>query len=568
MSANDVILLRGQLEESRKELDGLSNSEQEAFFFTRHYLHAFAPSHDDILSGLVDGALDGGIDGLNIFVNGNCIRDDVPLLGMGRGADLRLAITQVKNTTGFSEGAVEKLMIHLPELLALDRDERELSQRFNPRVLEVTRRFLSVIQGLTMPQISIHIAFASLRAADDPHPNVIAKGNALAATVGSCFGGSNVDVNFFDAGDIGDLTRYRPPTSKTLILAENPISTDTAGGFIGVVSLPQYNAFITDEQGHLDASIFEANVRDYENDSGVNESIQKTLEETAPNVDFWWLNNGVTVVADQVQSVGKRLQLMSPQVVNGLQTSHEIYKRGAQSSLDASRSVLVKVIEASEETTKDRIIRATNSQTTLGTSTLRATDRVQRKIETYLRTQGFYYERRKNFYRNQQIPLSQLVSIDQLGQAVTATLVQAPHVSRGEASRIFDNEIYEMIFLEGHPLQVYSQSILVLRACETFLRKEESTKGEVDNYVFHLATIAGVALTRRRQPSAKHVAEIEFPPSDDLLSELLVYVRRAYRDVVNRQNYAMFDQVAKDPLSTQRLLDEAAKYLGSSRAVR
>lgn len=347
-----------------------------------------------------------------------------------------------------------------------------------------------------------------------------------------------------------------------MVLAENPISTDTAGGYIGVVSLQEYNQFITDDAGRLDSSMFDANVRDYESGSKVNESIQHTLEEQEESgVDFWWLNNGVTVVADRVQPNGKRLSMMSPQVVNGLQTSHEIFKRGARADLDARRSVLVKVIEAGDEATKDRIIKATNSQTTLGTSTLRATDHVQRKIEEYFSTLGFCYERRKNYYRNQQIPLTQLVSIDQLGQAVTATLAQFPHVARGEVSTIFDDDTYQLVFHESYPLATYSQAITILRACENFLRQYPGTRGEVDNFAFHLATAAAIVMTRKKQPRAEDLAFVNQVPETDLLSSLLPVVRQAFTEVVNSKDYVLFDQVAKDPMSTARLLDGARRFL-------
>lgn len=561
MAANDVILLGERIDASRAETEGLSRSEQEAYFFAKHYLKAYAPTHDDLLAGIVDGSNDGGFDGIYIFVNGNCVRDDVPLRGMGFGADLQLVMCQVKNTTGFGEDAVDKVIVHLPELLSIDRDEKALSERFNHRVIEITRRFLNVLQQLDMPELSIYVAFASLRAADAPHPNVGAKGVNLEGVIRRCFGSSAPAVVFLDAAGVGEFTRYQQPSTKSVVLAENPISTDTAGGYIGVVSLQEYNRFITDEAGRLDGSMFDANVRDYESGSGVNESIQHTLEEAQSDVDFWWLNNGVTIVADKVQLSGKRLSLMSPQVVNGLQTSHEIYKRGARADLDASRSVLVKVIEADKEATKDRIIKATNSQTTLGTSTLRATDKVQRKIEEYLGTVGLYYERRKNFYKNQQIPLAQLVSIDQLGQAVTSALAQFPHIARGEVSKIFDDDTYQLVFHEAYPLATYSQAITILRACESFLRKDSGTKGEVDNFAFHLTTLAAIVMTRKKQPRAEDLAELDQVPTPDMLRTLLPVVRQAFNEVVNSKDYVLFDQVAKDPMSTARLLDGAQKFL-------
>jgi hypothetical protein len=566
LPSNDVILVAEMVERSREETVGLSAAEQEAYFFAKHYLKGYSPTHDDLLAGIVDGANDGGLDGLYIFVNGLCVRDDVPLRGMGHGADLQLVACQTKNTTGFTEGAIDKLIIHFPELLAFDRDERALSQRFNPKVIEVTRRFLQVLHGLDMPELSIYVAFASFKAETGPHPNVASKGAALEHSLRRCFGTSVPSVAFYDAAAVHDAARFRAPTSKKLVLAENPISTDTAGGYIGVASLEEYHRFIIDESGRLDAAMFDANVRDYESGSAVNQSIQQTLEEEDAEVDFWWLNNGVTVVADKVQLSGKRLTLASPQVVNGLQTSHEIFKRGTRARLDDKRSVLVKVIEADLEATKDRIIKATNSQTTLGTSTLRATDKVQRKIEEYLSTVGLFYERRKNYYRNQQIPLPQLVSIDQMGQAVTATLAQVPHVARGETSKIFEDETYHLVFHESYPLAAYAQAITILRASESFLRQEPSTKGEVENFAFHLSMLAAIAMTRKRSPRAADLAALDKVPATDLLRTLLPLVRQAFGEVVNSKDYVLFDQVAKDPLSTARLLIVAQHYLATSKS--
>jgi hypothetical protein len=79
-----------------------------------------------------------------------------------------------------------------------------------------------------------------------------------------------------------------------------------------VVSLLEYQRFITDDLGKLDASLFEANVRDYEGETGVNRNIRETLEREDRAVDFWWLNNGVTIVANKVQPAGKLLALETP----------------------------------------------------------------------------------------------------------------------------------------------------------------------------------------------------------------------------------------------------------------
>jgi hypothetical protein len=246
--------------------------------------------------------------------------------------------------------------------------------------------------------------------------------------------------------------------SRKLQLAGNPISTDTAGGYIAVVRLEDYEDFITTEDGELDTALFEANVRNYEGQTDVNQSIEETLNRSDAAVDFWWLNNGVTIVASRIQPANKILELEAPQIVNGLQTSTEIYKRSRRDvSAKDGRSVLVKVIEAKDSGVRERIIRATNSQTAFGPSTLRATDQVQRQIEDYLFKHGVYYERRRRLYLNQGIPLDKIVSIDLMGQALVSVVVRLPHLARSTPSKVFNREIYDLAFKLEYPIEMYAR---------------------------------------------------------------------------------------------------------------
>jgi hypothetical protein len=66
-----------------------------------------------------------------------------------------------------------------------------------------------------------------------------------------------------------------------------------------------------------------------------------------------------------------------------------------------------------------------------------------------------------------------------------------------------------------------------------------------------------ISLARRLEPTADDLARIDRAPTDDLLRDLLGFVRQAFSEVVNSKNYALFDQVAKDPMSTARVLMSA-----------
>lgn len=122
------------------------------------------------------------------------------------------------------------------------------------------------------------------------------------------------------------------------------------------------------------------------------------------NRRIWYLNNGVTIITPKAIPAGRKITIEDPQIVNGLQSSHEIYRHFSEHSEDIDgdkRSVLVRVIcEENAEEARDRIIRATNSQTSIPPASLRSADDIHRNIEDYLGFNGYFYDRRKNFYKN------------------------------------------------------------------------------------------------------------------------------------------------------------------------
>lgn len=563
MPNNDVVLLADMLERDRLAFGG-TVQDHDTFFTAKHYLRKYFPTPDDLLSGLVDGGQDGGIDGIYVFAGSACLRDEVSINGLSGDAELDLLILQVKNSRSFGEDAINRLLVTLPKILDFSRDEADLAKSLNPRVLEVSRRFLKAYRALDMPKLRVFLAFASLRA-EHLHPNTAARAPELGETVRRCFSSASVETVFLDASALADMVRDRPQTTRELILAENPISTSTAGGYVAVVRLSDYEDFITDDQGKLDASLFEANVRDYEGDTSVNRSIHSTLSRPEAAVDFWWLNNGVTVVAEKVEPAGKLLKLKAPQIVNGLQTSNEIYKARKVAELDEGdvRSVLVKVIQAADETVRDRIIRATNSQTSFGPSALRATDRVQRQIEEHLATRGLFYERRRRHYYNQGKPVESLVSIDQMGQAVLAVLVQAPQVARGEVSRVFEEDLYDLIFAPGHPIQMYGVAIDILRRSYEHLNQARHTRAQAEDFVYHLAMLNGMAMTRKHRPVAADLVSADAAVlTKKVQTSLLEGIQKVYARVGRFTGQVTLDNMAKDPAVTAEIRDFGKNYLG------
>jgi hypothetical protein len=184
---------------------------------------------------------------------------------------------------------------------------------------------------------------------------------------------ADVSFEFWGAQRLLAAARRTPKTTETLDISKQFTADD--GSAVCLVKLGSLAKLLRDEHGDIRRSMLEPNVRDYQGPKNVvNKAIKKSLAETtAP--EFWWLNNGVTILATKCSVVGNRVVIEKPEVVNGLQTSYEIFEFfKSQPDKADTRNVLVRVIVPPDEQIRSKIIRATNSQTPINEVSLRATD--------------------------------------------------------------------------------------------------------------------------------------------------------------------------------------------------
>ena len=88
-----------------------------------------------------------------------------------------------------------------------------------------------------------------------------------------------------------------------------------------------------------------------------------TKKTSANQGDFWWLNNGVTMLGTSVWIMAKEIFVENAQIVNGLQTTETIYDYFAKGGdADDQRAILLKVIVAADEEMRSRIVKATYYQ--------------------------------------------------------------------------------------------------------------------------------------------------------------------------------------------------------------
>ncbi len=496
MSSNDIILLDSTLEQKKRQISGsLSESDFFELFTFEQVLKNYDLSYDELLSGKVGTGGDGGIDGFFTFVNGELSDEDTDFSEFKRSPVIETFIIQAKRSPSFSEIAVERVDGTATDIFNLQNDLQDFKSVYNHLLINRVAVFRKAFVDLAArhPKLKISYVYCTRGDTSGMHPNVMHKSDALKKKVVNYFPGAEIDVRFMGARELLDASRVEKTYTLQLKFQENYISTGD-DNYIVLASLPDYYTFISDENGYLRRYIFESNVRDYQGNVEVNRDILQTLQ-SGNDIDFWWLNNGITVLTSKASVAGKTITLDDVQIVNGLQTSTVIYdylKDKPLEEKDKGRSVLLRILVTDSSEERDNIIKATNFQTAIPPASLKATDRIQRNIEEYFLHHDFYYDRRKNHYKNAGKPADKIISIPYLAQSVMAIVLRQPDNARARPSSLIKREdAYRSVFNESLGLSIYLFCARTMKKVDAFIKSEatEYIMRDKSDIKFHTAML-------------------------------------------------------------------------------
>jgi len=215
---------------------------------------------------------------------------------------------------------------------------------------------------------------------------------------------------------------------------------------------------------------------------------------------------------------------------------------------------LVRVICEDDEEARDRIIRATNSQTSIPPASLRSSDEIHRNIEDFLKANGFYYDRKKNHYKNQGMPVAKIISIPYMAQTMMATTLLKPDSARARPSTIINSDTeYRKIFSLDFPIDIYLKVIQIMKAVEIYIKPEncglELERKTITNIKYYVAMMVSIGLAGGKEDvSAKLSALPAISITPELLAESLKTVLNGFNDL------GATDQAAKGSELVGKLL--------------
>lgn len=536
MAKNDTILLDGIIDE-RIEQKKPSNRRDEVFEYLsfEQLLKDYDLSLDEIHSGSIDGRDDGGIDGFFIFVNGHLLLDSEAFLWPKAGAEIEVWIINCKHHDTFLQAPLDKLNASFYELLDFSLTDDELKGDYSDEVLAKRAGLITAYRKLSpkLNKFGISYIYASRGDTAAIGDAIKARAAQLVEMTNSNFSSCDATFSFVGASELVELHRQRPNSSLELPFVE---LLSRGENYILLSKLRDYFEFVSD-RGKLRRYLFDSNVRDFMGLNRVNEDIRETLEnEESP--DFWWLNNGVTILASGASVIGKSIKLTDIQIVNGLQSTESIHRHFQQGHGDLrERAVLVKIIVSNDNENRDAIIRSTNNQTFVELASLHATDKIQRDIEDVLFRSGLYYERRKNYYLNSGHSASEIVTPLYMAGGFVALALRNPQRAVALRARFMRTDAaYNTIFSEKTPITLWPTIGHVLKSVDQTLEAKRPPQAAGEYFLKGWRYLTAFCVVARHFGTFNYsMKQLQGLNSNDITQEAFVEVVDALWDTRNER---------------------------------
>ena len=212
--------------------------------------------------------------------------------------------------------------------------------------------------------------------------------------------------------------------------------------------------------------IFQQNVR-YSlglRSKSINRQILETATDNMRNKEFWYFNNGITIVCKKINGAtsGKVINLDNAQIINGAQTTYALYEAYKNGDLKDDVEVLVKVIETDDRNFIESVTLYTNSQNAIRLRDLCSKDEIQTIIQKILLDSYLYfYERARGEFDSLYPTIDakrrllgmdykvKLINNENAAQSFLAIYLNKPAQAKSEKARIFMKDkagFYDDIF--------------------------------------------------------------------------------------------------------------------------
>ena len=434
-----------------------------------------------------------GIDGIAFVVNGNLVtsKDDIADYAKSKYLDVQILIMQAKIEEKCDTGDLLKTISAAKSFLGdhalLTEATPELENAYD--IYNELFKYAKFFNG-TSPQCHINFITAARQwdetlvtsitsAAENEIKNLFSEIKEVRVTV---FGSDYVIESYSELENSVDVQiNFRNNLSFDKI-------DDVVQSYLGYLSGEEYLKVIVDNHGDIRTRVFYENVRDYQGElNPVNQEIHHTLTTPSLRDKFVLLNNGITIVTKHFKPLGSNMfELREFQIVNGCQTSHEIYNARA-----FAKDILVpiKIIHTTDSDVISMIVKSTNRQTPVPTEAFVALEKyhkhLQQTFEEYSKEMplAVFYERRSGelALRKNSENCYEVATLHSIIRSATSVYFQEPYiVYNNNPANILKNR-QNKLFQDDHPYEIYYLSHYLFANFQDL-----SSKGEFNGFIYKL----------------------------------------------------------------------------------
>jgi len=256
----------------------------------------------------VAGGDDTGLDGIAVIVNGNLVVsvDEIDdLCEQNKSLEVAFLFIQAKTSSEFDGGDIGTFAYGIKDFFS-DTPKLPRNSKIKEKVSYQERIYEK--SSFMRDKPSLKMFYVTTGRWQSPQALV-----ARIKTEAEDLKQTNLfsDVEFVPVDD--DIIQKLYNKSKNRVSTEitfvnRTVLPDIEGvkeAYLGILPVTEYLKLITNDHGFINKNLFFDNVRDFLGDNEVNAEIGQTIRGSNPD-RFGILNNGVTVVAHNLRSVGNK----------------------------------------------------------------------------------------------------------------------------------------------------------------------------------------------------------------------------------------------------------------------
>lgn len=443
---------------------------------------------------LTEGGQDEGVDGLHLGE----LEDGEFTVTLFQG---KYKHKDLKGTANFPENGVQKAIATVAGLFDPGR-KLALNERLAPRVEEIR----SLIRDGYIPTVRVVLCNNGAKWSADAQSRIEQTG----------FPPDQVSWSHFNHDAIVGVLQRRKTVDDILRLEGKAVIEEFnyRRVLIGKVPVTEIAQLFN---RHNDL-LLERNIRRYLglHANRVNSAIHDTLVADDKRADFYFYNNGITMICrkfrhNALQGENYQLKIEGMQIINGGQTCKTIQQTLNEPALFANFSdvyVLLRLYELADEDqdfVRD-ITYATNSQNPVDLRDLRSNDEVQQQLEIGISNLGFSYKRQ----REDTSSGSNTITANIAAEATLAVWRRMPQQAKFRRKEHF-GKLYPTIFNHLQAAQVLL-AVLIFRMVENERKRpDDADPPTFLPYASHyLAMLIGDALLKNKDIKLPEISHRNF----------------------------------------------------------